>query len=117
MEPAKKYVRSELDTPIDTLIPIPSPRHRRRQRLLQEQHQMTRVENGQPRTLEDRSDSSQENSVASVKDRIKQFNSSSSEASSPKEQSPNDSPKLKIKQKPSTKAFEVFENQGIIIGM
>ncbi|XP_070545204.1 protein FAM13A-like isoform X4 [Ptychodera flava] len=108
--------------------PMPSPRYRRRQKMQQQQQQQSptiadhELYNGQFRSREviERTDSTESSeSTASVKDRIRQFNSggSSSGTSSPKEQSPNQSPKPKKRQKPTNKAFEVFENQGLVIGV
>ncbi|XP_077999668.1 protein FAM13A-like isoform X3 [Glandiceps talaboti] len=124
-------------TPPAKEAPVPSPRYKRRQKILQQQQQQQlhvqhpqqyhqplpdfehELYNGQARrdTVERTDSMESQDSTSSVKDRIKQFNNgSSSGTSSPRDQSPNQSPKTKKRTKPTSKAFEVFENQGIVIG-
>ncbi|XP_022080812.1 protein FAM13A-like isoform X2 [Acanthaster planci] len=101
--------REETLTTPSPEVPVPSPRRRWQKR--QEQDRENKDTNNGVDSPDGQSTSSVEEICPSIQDRIRSFSSSA-----PDNKSPESSPKVKRKHQPSSKAFEVFETQGIVIG-
>ncbi|XP_038060896.1 protein FAM13A-like isoform X2 [Patiria miniata] len=90
-------------------VPVPSPR-RRWQKKHESETESKDIDNGVD-SPDGQSTSSVEEIYPTVRDRIRSFSSSA-----PDNKSPESSPKVKRKHQPSSRAFDMFETQGIVIG-